>query len=580
MHVNAEELESLLRLDLYEAGWQDSDAPSLSIRQHAMNALNKSLFKKFHNGLTDAVRDNAALALFLECNERCRSFGGVIPLRLQDELIINEMKAIIDDFFFPSDRRDGSNCREPLLLNLSDIALHFGLGSGSNIGADSTDFYSKFALSTMCHTNDVLPLQFRQAISGDRLWSDVEFFRSLSSRTEIVRGNRLSFVPKSRVISRTICTEPILNMFFQKGIGDVITKRLREVFCINLSDQPSKNAALARIGSETGEFGTIDLSSASDTISITLLRCILPQQPLNWLMRCRSPLTILPDGSEVELHMISSMGNGFTFPLQTMIFASLVMAAYRICGVKLHKPRARALGNFAVFGDDIIVDKRVYNSVVNCLNILGFRVNHDKSFNEGPFRESCGSDFVGNHNIRGVYLTSLNTPGDVYSAINRLNRWSSTHGVLLTRVVRRLRRECKFLCIPYDEADDAGIKVPFVLLRSVRYDFTQAVRYIARVNRARHIRIPSVDLDVEVRPEDITRIRKTLPNFRYDPNAVLFVLLAGYLRGGKLGLRTSNPVSVLRRRVCPGWDERIAACGESREFGERWKLFTEANLVS
>jgi hypothetical protein len=572
----------MLRLDLYDAGWLNSDAPELSNKQIAMNSLDKSLLKKFHNDESDDLRDNLALALFLECNERCRTFGDVTPRRLQDDLIINEMKAIIDDFFFPAHWEDetGSSNREPLLLNLSDIATHFGLGNGSNIGCSSTDFYTKYANSTMCHTNEVLPLLFRQAISNDQLWSDIEVSRSSSMGIEIVRGNRLTFVPKSRLISRTICTEPILNMFFQKGIGDVITKRLKEVFCINLSDQPGKNAALARIGSETGEFGTIDLSSASDSISISLLRQILPRQPFEWLMRCRSPRTTLPGGKEIELHMISSMGNGFTFPLQTMIFSALVTAAYRISGLKLQKPRARAAGNFAVFGDDIIVDRRVYDSVVNCLEILGFAVNRDKSFNEGSFRESCGSDFIRGHNVRGVYLKTLNSEADIYSAINRLNRWSSFHGILLARTVGYLRRDCKFICIPYDEADDAGIKVPFILLRNPRYDITQAVRYTARVNRSRRVRIPSVDLDVEVQRKDVIKIRRILPDFEYNPDAVLFCLLAGWLRAGKLGLRTSTPISVLRRRVCPGWDERIAACGVSHEFGKRWKMFTEANLVN
>jgi hypothetical protein len=274
------------------------------------------------------------------------------------------------------------------------------------------------------------------------------------------------------------------------------------------------------------------------------------------------------------------MGNGFTFPLQTMIFSALVTAAYRICGIKIHKPRERAHGNFAVFGDDIIVDHRVYDAVVDVLVILGFRVNRDKSFNEGFFRESCGSDFYRGRNIRGVYLQVLQTPGDVYSVINRLNRWSARHEVPLHRAVSSLRRVCRFLGIPYDEGDDAGIKVPFELLRRPKFDETGAVVYHALVNRPRVVRIPSLEAEQEATEKSIASVRVKLPNFRYSSDGLLFCFLAGYLRGGKLGLRVSSPTSVLKQRVCPGWDERIAASGVSQERGERWKLFTRANLVT
>lgn len=588
MHSRADQLESLLTLDLYEAGWSGPDYFGSDPQQVAMCSLFSSLMKKYHNDETDEARDNLALQLFLECNERCKNFGSVSPQKLDEEYIIGEMKNIIYDFFnprfrgLPGEPEDGvlTPFREPYLLNLSDIAKCFGLGSGSNIGAKSTDFYTKYVNSTMAHTDPALPLMFREAISTDKLWSDVEAFRQQSYGSESVAGSRLSFVPKSRTISRTICTEPILNMFFQKGIGGVLEGRLREVFGINLSDQPGHNAALARVGSTSGKFGTIDLSSASDTISLRLLREILPPEPLFWLEKCRSPKTVLPDGSELELHMISSMGNGYTFPLQTLIFASLVTAAYRVYDIAIARPGKRTHGNFAVFGDDIIVDHRVYSAVVRCLSLLGFRVNSDKSFNDGWFRESCGSDFHQGYNVRGVYIKTLRDDMDFYSAINRLNRWSTTHGILLRRTVGCLRGGCRFIGVPYDEADDAGVKVPLSLLRITRRDANGAVRYLAHVNVARRVYVPSVDADVSVDQKLELEVRRYLPGFKYHSEGLLLCLLAGWLRAGAFGLRSLRRKSVQRRRVCPGWDERIAASGESLEYGERWKMFVIANLVS
>jgi hypothetical protein len=275
------------------------------------------------------------------------------------------------------------------------------------------------------------------------------------------------------------------------------------------------------------------------------------------------------------------MGNGFTFPLQTMIFASLVTAAYKVCGIRIHKPYRQNLGNFAVFGDDIIVDSRVYNLVVRCLAILGFKVNGDKSFNEGLFRESCGSDFYSGYNVRGVYVQTLLDDSDSYSAINRLNRWSATHGIFLTRTVSYLRRGCRFLGVPYDEADDSGIKTPVSLLRTVRRDRNGAIKYLARLRSPLTIRFPSVDRDsVFVDHNQLTRLRALLPQWRYDSDLLLFCLLAGWLRDGSVTLRVKRNRTVLRRRVCPGWDERVAACGVNRISCEKWKFFTAANLVS
>lgn len=582
MHISAEDLLATLRLDLFATGWKDAGYyPGISQRQVAMNALEASFLKKFHNDETDKIRDNKAIALFLECNERCRNFGGVLPSNLKDTLIIGEMKSILYDFFNPVYRDEvGVESRQPLLLNLSDISTHLALGNGSNIGASSTDFYTKYVNSTMAHTNPVLPHLFRQAISVDRIWTEIELCRSGDLGYELVSGSRLSCVPKSRIISRTICTEPLLNMFFQKGIAGVLEGRLREVFSVDLSSQPEKNAALARIGSTSGRYGTIDLSSASDSIATSMLREMLPKEPMDWLLRCRSPSTILPDGTEVDLHMISSMGNGYTFPLQTILFASLVKAAYRVLDIPIEFPRGQSLGNFAVFGDDIIVDSRVYNSVVSCLNVLGFSVNLDKSFNEGLFRESCGSDFYSGYNVRGVYIKTLNTSGDFYSAINRLIRWSTVHGIFLSRTIKLLRRGCRFRGVPFDEADDAGIKVPLSVLRSYRRDCNGAIKYIALVNSRRFVRLPNVESDTPIGSVDLSEVRRILPNFTYSSAGLLFCLLAGWIGNGSLGLRSLKPKAVLRRRVCPGWDERIAGPGVTPVFRSNWKVVAELSLVS
>lgn len=578
MHSRAENLEVMLELDLFEAGWNGLEVqpPESSHRQAAMTSIRRSLLKKFHNDETDTDRDSKALALFLECNERCKVFPGVQPRCLSEEYVIGEMKSWLYDFFNPC---DGQFAQEPHLLNLSSIASYFGLGAGSNIGIKETDFYSKYVTSSMSHTNPALPQLFRHALSSDPLWADVEDFRRTRWGYDSVKGNRLSFVPKSRDVSRTICTEPLLNMFFQKGIAGVLTERLREVTGIDFRIQDAKNQQLARIGSMGGRFGTIDLSSASDSISLQLLRDILPPEPLNWLLRCRSPITELPNGDSVELHMVSSMGNGYTFPLQSIIFVALVLAVYKMYGVKPVHPKRKTLGNYAVFGDDIIVEHHVYDVVCRGLDLLGFKVNSTKSFNTGPFRESCGRDYWCGHNIRGVYVKTLRDDMDSYSAINRLNRWSTENGILLRRAVSYLRTGCRFIGVPYDEADDAGIKIPLSLLRKCRRDANGAIYYLACCVSPRRVRLPSVDADTTA-DVAVDKDRVLLPGFVYHAGGMLMCLLAGHLRDGFLGLRSIRRKAVLRRRKTPGWESATFACGESHEYACRWEAAVIANLVS
>lgn len=521
MRLSAEVLHQNLEVDLIEAGWDFSSGyAGESQASAAMSSIYRSLVKKFHNEQRSKDRDAAALALFLECNSRCAQFERIEPTRLDEEVIIGELKRSIYNFFHPSNRAS------PFLLNRTDISSNFRWGNGANIGTRSTDFYSKSTTSTMASTNDFLPIFFKADVSlTSPLWADVEAYRSKRFGYEYVKGSKLSFVPKTRSISRTICTEPLLNMLYQQGIANVLQGRLREVFGIDFSNQPERNARLARIGSQSGEFGTIDLSSASDTISLTLVKELVPKESYFWLDKTRSPTTTLPGGEVIDLHMISSMGNGYTFPLQTMIFACLVSAVYRVYDIPFIKPTEHTDGNFAVFGDDIIVHRDVYDVMVRCLSLLGFTVNRDKSFNEGLFRESCGSDWFSGHNVRGVYISRLLTDGDVYSAINRLNRWSAYHGIRLPNTVGYLRRGCRFIGVPYDEADDAGIKIPLTLARHARGDSHGTYRYMALCNLPVRAKLPMDGCGDN--DSTVIAIRKLLPDFEYAPAGLLLSLLAG-----------------------------------------------------
>lgn len=540
MRINAGDLTELLELDLFSSGWDGSNDfyPGMPVRQFAMTHLHKSLTKKYLPGtkLVNVEGDVAAMDLFTKVNESCRTWHlDTNRMDSLDEVIVGEVKSLIERFFYPAG--------QDFILSLNSIYAGLDVGPGANLGASETDWFSKFASSTLTTTDQGLYVLYRDAIRNDPKWIGMEHSRFAERGLRVVTGSRLSFVPKTTKISRTICTEPILNMMFQKGIAKVLESRLRAYFGIDLSTQPIKNSALARVGSQSGEFGTIDLSSASDSISKSLCKEILPSRVFDLLMRCRCPSTVKPNGEVLELHMISSMGNAFTFPLQTLIFAAVVAAVYKAYGVKLEKP-SHALGNFAVFGDDIIVQARCYNRVCKVLSLLGFSVNSDKSFNEGPFRESCGHDYFHGHDVRGVYIKHLRDANDCYSAINRLVRWSVEHGAVLENLISFLKSRCRFLPIPPDEMDDAGIKVPLSCVsRLISHPTIHGAR-MYRVSRLVGRRVNM--LSTERKPR--------LDGWIENPDGELLAFLRGSIRTGFISLRTNTRKAVIRKKYSSRWD--------------------------
>jgi hypothetical protein len=313
-------------------------------------------------------------------------------------------------------------------------------------------------------------------------------------------------------------------------------------------------------------------------MSLSLVREFFPASVVRWLELTRCPSTVLPDGKIVDLHMVSSMGNAFTFPLQTLFFSALVFGAYRVHNVPLVKSFGDRVGNFSVFGDDIIVERKCYNTVVRLLEVCGFTVNKDKSFNQGLFRESCGHDYYCGYNVRGIYIKKLKHAGDFYSAINRLNKWSARHRVCLPETIRLLSRGLRFLPIPFDEDDSAGIKVPLSMVkRIVRSKFTGGIlyRYLAPVPYV--VRLP--DLDDPKYLVRAQKLRKHIPDWDYNPDGLLLSLLHGSIRNGQIGLRrTVVRKTVTRQRYSSSWDWINVDYGENRNFGKDWKVFAWLNL--
>lgn len=222
---------------------------------------------------------------------------------------------------------------------------------------------------------------------------------SAGRRPSFVPGNRFTTVPKDCEKDRGIAVEPSLNVFYQLSLGALMKQRLKDKG-LDLKIGQEVHRRVACEASVTGAFATIDLSNASDTVSKVLVRLLLPHRWYSLLESLRSPKTLV-GGRWIVLEKFSSMGNGFTFELETLLFAAISKAVVEDRDAEAGPSRARRFGrDIFVYGDDIIVPTQFAQEVLAVLRFLGFTPNDRKTFVDGPFRESCGGDF-----FRGVAVT-------------------------------------------------------------------------------------------------------------------------------------------------------------------------------
>lgn len=205
-------------------------------------------------------------------------------------------------------------------------------------------------------------------------------------------GCKVTTVPKNAKTHRVIAIEPGINLWFQKGIGAMIRKRLRR-HGIDLQLQ-SINADRSRIAAKFNHLATVDFSSASDTISKRLIYELLPPRWFQLLDTFRSNTAIV-DGKPVVLEKFSSMGNGFTFELESLIFFVLAQVACDQCEVK---------HDISVFGDDVILPVSAFGTYRSIVEAVGFTVNEKKSYSSSYYRESCGSHYWNGICIKPVFL--------------------------------------------------------------------------------------------------------------------------------------------------------------------------------
>lgn len=257
---------------------------------------------------------------------------------------------------------------------------------------------------------------------------------------------RVVTVPKTLKAPRVIAIEPVCMQYAQQALSeflmDTLERRWPSKGHVNFRDQ-SINQRLALESSKSGKYATLDLSEASDRVSVPLVKLVFGACPdlLDAFLACRSTTALMPDGTVRPVRKFASMGSALCFPVEACVFFTLAVAG-RLAALNLPKTPSnisKVAQGVYVYGDDIIVPADEVETIIRYFEYFGLKVNADKSFWAGKFRESCGMDAYDGERVTPIYLRELprdgRSTGGLVSLVSFANQlykngwWHTARGV-------------------------------------------------------------------------------------------------------------------------------------------------------
>jgi hypothetical protein len=366
---------------------------------------------------TTIDREAAAVATFVACEQQ-NAISNVRLSRYLDESLLLEGASDVAVYDFIG------HMRKDIQKTLGALPDH--LTPRFSGGATYADTGKLTTIPDKMSSTPTVTLGARAFLPywHETLWSrNLVAERPHRSNPTTVRGNIFFTVLKDGTKFRGCCKEASLNVAFQLDVGRLWKIRLHERIGIDLKDGQRVHRQLAREASVHGKSATIDMTNASDTQCRVLPKLVLPKLWWELVDSLRATHTFISGvgGKKepvwVRLEKFSSMGNGFTFELETLIFSAIARTVISQKGGDPDVVRC--------FGDDLIVPTEDYLDVVAGLRFFGFTPNMKKTFAEGPFRESCGGDYWGGVPVRAHFLESLpDEPQHWISLANGLRRVS------------------------------------------------------------------------------------------------------------------------------------------------------------
>lgn len=272
---------------------------------------------------------------------------------------------------------------------------------------------------------------------------------------------RVISVPKTLKTPRIIAIEPVCMQYTQQAVARYLIPRIENHSIvggqINFSDQ-SINRDIAMNASIKRTMATIDLSSASDRVPLSLIKRMLKEAPnlLDAIIACRSKRANV-QGEVIRLKKFASMGSALCFPVEAMYF-------YTICVLGLIRARKLTVDiegvlccarDVYVYGDDIAVPVDCVEVVMQTLHEYNCKVNTNKSFWKSFFRESCGLDAFDGEDITPIYVRHR-APTSLRSA-SAIAAWTATSNLMH---LKGYWKTADLLKLGVEKA--AGIKMPVV----------------------------------------------------------------------------------------------------------------------
>lgn len=271
-------------------------------------------------------------------------------------------------------------------------------GATASISGTRVRVDNKLREERISVTSEALPL-LRAAMTTDYMWlrsRGLEVAGPTSpTRGEfcVVKGNVICLVDKNAKTKRTIAKEPTGNVFLQLGVGGYFRSCLMR-YGVNLDDQRI-NQTWAQLALAL-DLATVDLKNASNTVCREVVWLLFPYEWARLLDQLRSPASAMPDGTYRRLEMFSSMGCGFTFELESLIFWALSSA--------LCESQHMSTACVSVYGDDIIVPAAIVPDLQQLFEFCGFEFNKTKTHSLGLFRESCGKHYFNGVDVTPLYI--------------------------------------------------------------------------------------------------------------------------------------------------------------------------------
>lgn len=366
------------------------------------------LFGKISVRCSDA-REQGALRKFIECEQ---------DVRQSDR---NMSESLLSEFSNMSLRLFGD------VLASADLAVYEGTLTpkhGPGKTADKLLGNKKYTqLEWSRRLEDIFPYG-ENAIPNWRFNYLLDAVNILEPRHE--RPVKVVLVPKTLKTPRIIAIEPTCMQYMQQAIGEKLMRDLEFgtlPFRIIGFRYQEPNQLMAMEGSLTGELATLDLSEASDRVSNQHVRAMLKHFPhlSEAVDATRSRKADVPGYGVIRLAKFASMGSALCFPVEAMVFATIIFLALE--HEAKHRFTKRDIKSFEgrvrVYGDDLIVPADSMPTVVEYLEAFGLKVNLAKSFGTGKFRESCGKEYYDGRDVSIVRVRSVlpSTQSDVDETI-------------------------------------------------------------------------------------------------------------------------------------------------------------------